>query len=412
MSDDTIPTGQHNNGAVQKQESRKYPPLGQWIKEQIHSFRGVAFVALTLLSTGWNLLAPSKIWNWEPKSYLPTLYAVQGGIILVIFAIIAFGKSPALYPEKYPRGSRAVEQFWKWWPSLWLAWFFLYVCLTLDSIYENKSNSSIPHNEIKIVLHTFNNCATLVLLMLYHLLAEPSISDRYAPEGRAFGDRKRNIPEPERQPVQPLDSVNTSGAKFLFWAGLVIAATVVDAILLVQPDKNNWSEQYYVFSLAFGILAAVATTLVVGQLDSNLFGIPPLIVGGFFLFAAIQPSFEFIINSKNSIWPVNIETSELFRITRVTIITIAMLSKVLLFVVFHWLVTTNGLLFYMVEKYTIYQRVTGERELFITRLDEERKRRNAELTTEFLQRAKKWNPEDWDTFLQTLEDQGYTKENK
>ncbi|MGA9768355.1 MAG: hypothetical protein WBV94_04890 [Blastocatellia bacterium] len=405
MSNDIIPTSQLNNGEVQKEESKKYPPLGQWIKEQIHSFRGGAFVALTLLSTGWNILAPSKIWNWEPNNYLPTLYAVQGGIILVIFAIIAFGKSPVLYPEKYPRGSKAVEQFWKWWPSLWFAWLFLYVCLTLDSIYVSEGKL-IEGNEIKIVLHTFNNCATLVLLMLYHLLAEPSISDRYAPEGRAFGDRERNIPEPERQPVQPPDSVNTSGAKFLFWAGLVIAATLVDAILLVQPDNINWSERYFVFSLAFGILAAVATTLVVGQLDSNLFGIHPLIIGAFFLFAAIQPSFEFIINSKLF---GNDENSELIRITRVIIITIAMLSKVLLFVVFHWLATTGNLLFYMVEKNTIYQRVAGERKLFNAGLEQETKRKNAELTTEFLQRAEKWNPEDWDIFLQTLKEQGHGK---
>src|SRR5262245_30554459 len=57
------------------------------------------------------------------------LYLVQAVIILVAMALIELGPQPRTYPQLYPRGSRALEQFWELWPRLWVAWFVLYAAL-------------------------------------------------------------------------------------------------------------------------------------------------------------------------------------------------------------------------------------------------------------------------------------------
>jgi hypothetical protein len=52
------------------------------------------------------------------------------------------------------------------------------------------------------------------------------------------------------------------------------------------------------FGISYGILATTATALVVGRLDSNLLGVPTLAVAFLFLYAGIQPSFDFVLESE------------------------------------------------------------------------------------------------------------------
>jgi hypothetical protein len=402
--------------------------------------KSIVFLLVNIIGTGYSLFIALNLIKLENNQHLLVLYGTQTVIILIISTILAFGQTPAR-SNQFERGSRAVEQFWKLWSPLWFTWLLLYAGLTSWQIYR-FGHEAIPPNVEHLVLfflHQLNNGSTLIILMLFHILAQPSISEsEYPVEGDIFeqDQPRENLPEfkPER--------IENHGAKLWFWVAFFFVAGVAELGLVLSMKNADSISQ--VFGIGYGIMAATATALVIGRLDSNLLGVPTLAIVFLFLYAGIQPTFDFllvsdrtllsngareillkrnghllsekaknllqqskddltedeqkklneskiILLSENEMQEIldpkiqlltkderkNILDSKgdpLIKSAQEVIVVIALISKILLFAVIHWIsIGTNRLLYYMVQCYTILKRVDNNRRNLFRREAESRK---------------------------------------
>jgi hypothetical protein len=328
-----------------------------WTKAKVRSLKGGAFFGFTALSAAFNFFVALDIGSLPRYLHMPILYGSQAAVILIISATIAFGRKPLLF-SKYKRGSQVVQQFWNWWPRLWFGWFLLYVGLTVWEIYSasGAALSGTSKHLIILGLHQLNNMTTLVLLMLFHILAEPSVPDKeYPPEGDIFAyEHKSHGPGDSST-----ESIRTDGAKFMFWVALFIAAGIAEAGLVLIG--KNVDSLLLIFGIGYGVLAATAIALVVGQLDNHLLGINTVTIVFLFLYSGIQPSFDFVLEARSDI---------LILAAREVIVVIALVSKVILFTSIQWLSMTDRLLYYMVQNYSLYKGVDAHRQKFLEGLDE------------------------------------------
>jgi hypothetical protein len=206
--------------------------------------------------------------------------------------------------------------------------------------------------------------------MCFHILTEPTIPEEkeLPTEGEIFKDITKDLQSdmstPPRNSVRSdgprVPSVDTTQAKLLFWGGLFVAATITEISLALLFFNSEVSGKIVdLFGLAFGFLAATATALLVGRLDSKLLGVSKYVIAILFLYSAIQPVFDFLLTNN----------ADLFHVVRqASLVVIALLCKVLLFVVIHWLAMTNRLLYYMVEAYTLHVKVEAHRRQFLAKL--------------------------------------------
>jgi len=327
-----------------------------WSREYAKSIKGILFAIAGAASTIYGLAVALNIFELDRDKHMSVLYGSQALVILIIFAILAFGHRP-MRVAQYKRGSRAVDQFCRWWPALWFTWLLLFFVLTIFEILSLKTgvrgNHEMPETIERLFivgLHFINNSATLVLLMLFHILAEPSLPDPKLPVDRLL------MTDPDLRPTRQIGDVRI--AKFLFWAGLLIAFLILETWLVL--DSANPASLISVFGIAFGVFAASATALVVGQLDNKLLGVPLPAIALLFVYAGIQPSFNFLFA------PI---TDPIILTTREVIVVIALLSKVTFFGVVQWLIRSNRLMYYMVEHYSVHYSVDANRSKFLSALD-------------------------------------------
>ena len=106
-------------------------------------------------------------------------------------------------------------------------------------------------------------------------------------------------------------------------------------------------------------MAATATALVVGRLDSTLLGVPQWAIITLYIYAAIQPTFDILIGGKA------INKNSVIPIAKVLLVYVALISKVLFFAIIHWLAKTGRLLYFMVQSYTLYEKAKMKRLKFI-----------------------------------------------
>lgn len=333
----------------------------KWIRLRLNNIKGIVFLLVTTSSTIFNLYVALRSEGWSVY-HTPILYGTQALIILIMSAIIAFGSKPKEF-EKYKRGTRALRQFWSWWPRLWFAWFLLYVGLTFWTIYLIKNQisgvqpiSADLNSAIQICLHQLNNVATLILLMLYHLLAEPSLSEEeYPAEGDIFRQNQRAIDKPANWQEQMADEQG----RFMFWVSAFIALGIAEVGLVFVAGDKTAESVLLIFGVAYGILAATATALLVGQLTNRLLGVPTPVLVILFIYAGIQPSFDFILHNEN----------EFVRVVAKEVIVVAALAcKVILFSTIYWLGMTDRLLYFLVENYSLYKGVDEHRRGFLQKI--------------------------------------------
>jgi hypothetical protein len=190
--------------------------------------------------------------------------------------------------------------------------------------------------------------------MLFHLLAEPSISEELYP---AEGDIFQQNQKPIDSSVTWLEKTPDEHGRFMFWIATFIALAIAE-VGLVFIGKNADS-LLLIFAVVYGILAASATALLVGQLTNRLLGVPTPVLVILFIYAGIQPSFDFILNKGTDIILV---------IAGEVIVVAALACKVVLFSAIQWLGMTNRLLYFMVENYSLYKRVDEHRNSFFQKI--------------------------------------------
>jgi len=312
-----------------------------WISKYFKNF-SILVAVVAVFNVVLPFLYNSKILQ---KLMLPILYGTQALFITVIFGIIFFDKEPKTY-KKYPRGSNAVMQFWKWWPWLWFAWAMLYVLLTFVSIFESEffketvlqkflTNSK---DGIQIILHIINNIATIILTMFFYFLALPSVTEK--------DSEKKG-----------------SKISILFMFGILILIILALTEIALLSIAKNGDQIIKIFGIFYGIFAATATALVIGRLDSQILGVPKGAIIILFIYAAIQPTFYFLIGDT----PVNYYDPEY--IFKALIITFALISKILFFDVIHWLAMSGRFVFFMDESKKMYDRIDYDRESFLKTAD-------------------------------------------
>jgi len=203
--------------------------------------------------------------------------------------------------------------------------------------------------------------------MFFYLFAEPSLAElKYPSEGNIFPDTAiATIRTPNDQigtrKLEEGGGIETT--KLMFWIILLIVATMIEIYLVKfapgyqESDRKKIIE---IFGRFYGILAATPIALVVGQLDSKLFGVPKWSIISLFIYAAIQPTFDFLIKGENSS-VTNGSDGIATSIAKGVIIFVALVGKVLLFTIIHWLAMTGRLLYFMVQNYTFHKKVDYNR---------------------------------------------------
>ena len=332
-------------------------PLITWVKIKVHKLRGAVFLAVSIISATFNLLVALNLGLIDSNAHMPILYGTQAVIVLIICAVIAFGQKPQSFLSQYPRGTLAVKQFWKWWPPLWFSWLILYAGLTIAAIYfpahaAKSQRIEYPMSVIVFGLHQLNNVATLILLMLFHLLARPSMPENeYPAEGDIFPEEQDDsVSEPKTERIEAGES------KFWFWVAVFFVSAMFELALVLFGE--NVKSALTVFGIGYGIIGATATALVVGKLDDHLLGVPTFIIVFLFIYAGIQPSFDFLITHSEDLWHL---------VAREVIVVIALISKILLFATIQWLSMTDRLLYYMVQSFSLYKGVDYHRQGFLTK---------------------------------------------
>jgi hypothetical protein len=332
----------------------------QWLFREAKRVRVALVVAIAGASAVFNFIIALEInqANWDERAWM--ISATQAFVILLLLAVLAFGPRPRYFDGK-PRGSGALQQFWNWWPLLWVSWLILYVAWT----FAGWAHYPLKQPLARVGFHFLNNLPTLMLLMCYHILATPTLPDELAAEG----DILATSPEGEAPATKKHDEnrrrLGTDMAKFTFWASLFLVATLLELAIALSPSRVaepnpglRVDEVLAVFGLVYGIAAATATALFVGQLDSTLLGVPRFAIVVLFVYASIQPLFDIILGA---------EAQELYALTLASalMIALALVGKVLLFAIIYWAALTDRMFYFLVQNYTLYTRVAEHRDDFL-----------------------------------------------
>jgi hypothetical protein len=218
--------------------------------------------------------------------------------------------------------------------------------------------SHAPTLKLVIVfgLNQLNNVATLILLMLFHHLARPTLpTGQFPPEGDIFQEEQ----SPPDALLNTTEKIKPGEAKFWFWIAIFVIAGMAELALIFSKHAES---VLLVFSICYGVAGATATALVVGRLDDQLLGVPLFVIVFLFIYAGIQPSFDFLVVKTP---PDN----NLLLAAREVIVVIALVSKIVLFATMQWLSTTGRFFYYMVQNYSLYYGVDSHRQNFLQGLN-------------------------------------------
>lgn len=346
-----------------------------WALEQILHIKGAIFTVATTIGLISSFVVSFQLHELPIERHFPILYGIQTILILFILTIIAFTKPPKRY-EKYKRGSEVLQQFWNWWSPLWATWLLLYAGLTFWFLTHamRPDLNVIESDEIKFTMHQLNNLSTLVLLMLFHILSEPSVFENGKVEGDIFNEtnkwneKDKNI---DNNQVEVEIGLENSRAKFIFWVTLFILTAVVEFWLIKTNSEAKTILQ--IFAIGYGVIAAIGIALIVGRLDSNLLGVPKWAITLLLLYVGIQPALDFVLDSSSYNGIDNEKRKIIIQVSQEVIMIIALICKILLFAVIHWLILTNRMLYFFVQAYSLMKGVNKNRSDFFQNLNSEKK---------------------------------------
>jgi DNA-binding winged helix-turn-helix (wHTH) protein len=252
---------------------------------------------------------------------------ILGGIAYYLRRLYLFRKFDLIKDRAY----KAVQQVQIFWTLLLISWFGLYGILLVKS-------DSHPLYALATLL---NNSNSLMLLLCYSVLNEPTIS-----RGKN-GDALAGAPLLRKKAL--------IGA-----AAVLILALLEELVLLKFPSKVDTTNIVVLFDLFSGTVGAIAMGLFISRLHSRLLGestLLPIVGVILYLYVAIQP-FYFILNqpAENSPpslpapWPMVLSLGPL-------IIGLAFILKIIMFLYVTEIIRRNRLLFYMINAKRVYTEV-------------------------------------------------------
>jgi DNA-binding winged helix-turn-helix (wHTH) protein len=284
------------------------------------AYTAIGLLALVILGI---VLAPQ--WDLNSRfAYIETSL-ICGGIAYNLRRVYRFWKADLIND----RAHRGVQQFQVFWTLLLFSWLGLY------GVFLVKSES----HPLYVITTLLNNSNSLMLLLCYLVLNEPTISRR---------ENSAALAE------------NSLILKKSVIGGVIVLILGVLEELALFKFRAKYSNILLLSDLFSGTVGAIAMGLFISRLHSRLLGestLLPIVGVILYLYVAIQP-FYFILNqpAKNvatslpAPWPMILGLSP-------WIIGLALMLKLIMFLYVTEIIRRNRLLFYMINAKRIYAEV-------------------------------------------------------
>ncbi len=273
----------------------------------------------------------------ELAANLPKFGHVPGAFFLVThFALVAFllymmPRSPSRNWDTGEREEVAFRQFFTWWHILWATWFLMYFAFAfmevfsmIDALSLTQSATESCSNETKHLWYLeapynfLNNIQTGVFISCFWILSEDSFLDNDL--------------------AKPLIPV-------INWSLVLIILLVFEIVfgLFVFDGGPAYSRE--VFGWISGFAAGTFLAMLVGRLESKFINPPLWIIALLFFYAAIQSAYAGFISSYG---------------LEITMLTIALVLKYVLFLYVTFLIVTGRLVFYLKKVHELDQSVEND----------------------------------------------------
>jgi hypothetical protein len=259
--------------------------------------------------------------DWPARRYLLSsggIYVLEAALLILITSyVVRKGRrnERAITNKSLVRGFEAENQFFAFWPYLWVSWFFLYALLSWNSL--NKIDS--PY--FGVAANFINNLSAMLMLSMFVELTEKTT------EGADHGPQQVWLPV------------------FLLLIVLAAAEALLYAKGFYAPGIAS------MFGLLSGLLVGVVTGLLIAKLTSRLFNLPITALVILTLFAVVQPVFP-VLTSGPTADPGMAPFMETIGYLAAAV---ALYAKVALLVVIEWMRDRYGILYYMVNQARLFE---------------------------------------------------------
>jgi len=316
-------------------------------------------------SIGVNLLLYVAMRLDTVKNFLkePWFLGVWFGIhLLVIVMLFALTYNvPRRESNKYAEPSKAVRDFYFFLLALWIVWAIFYSALTyraFDTIKDRTNLLSAAH-DVKIELTKANNTEAVALFLKSRgdINDAINLADKYPisqnGESKDFKSAVEHFQTTKKALeskswsilINCLNNAQSAVILLLFWVlafprdirqpFMIILVVIVGTTFTALLDLAFTGSM----DLLGGLFAGVALALWVGRLDSKFLMTPPITIVALYFYSILQ-SMWFVFEKENE-WVL-------------VIAGLAMMLKVVIYLVCSWLLSSGRLLYFFQEMRLLY----------------------------------------------------------
>lgn len=326
-----------------------------WLNQR----RGRVTAILAVLPLGVTAVLP--VIKWLKPTFLPMadsrsfwMLLIQLLFILICFSYLYAIKNPVSFAEPTKEAeanaNEAAHQFWRSWRMVWAGWLLLYLGLVIQSAY------NVEDVITRAATHTLNNISSVALILCYAVLARITV----------YGEKQGEARKSTQENKHRIKLQRTEEFLAILWLGVALTEMLVVAAPSDHEHRRVWLGWFGLFS---GCIGAVSMALLIGRLDSNLLGVPVLLIAALFLYSSIQPTFdEFVVvgkGEKGLVVNKGIDLEQLREYIRTVLLLFALIGKAVFFIVMEWLDSSGRLLFYMVKARQHLIAIPAERSAYI-----------------------------------------------
>jgi len=279
-----------------------------WVRKGVGRVCGAGAAIVVLVGSVASLLrTTSTFTKWIPESWANALgeawvmYAIQAIIILVFLALSI--PNPLVNRDFDKRAARAVDQFQDFWLVLLASWLFLYGFQAVAAAL-NVTSAPPTGAFIELVWNFFANCANAAMLLLFLVMARPT---------GEWGRRLWVYPFLVVAVFSGLESIGVLGG-----------FTTLSPI--------------FTLPMLYSVLGGVSLALLVGRLENKLLETPLFAIALLYSYAVIQFAQAFFSEARFGEVAVSLKP---------VMTSIALLLKIVLFLVCLWAMRSGRLFCYM-----------------------------------------------------------------
>ena len=274
------------------------------LKELLNELReayslGKFYVAIVGVPTGFVLL----VHKYAHLPFPASLDILQAGVSGLIAAILAWViKTPAAVDWDDVRPSLAERQLWARWRDIWWSWLAVYSALAIGDFLQ-AYNSDVTQVSYNFLPQALNNLSSWLFIWMYVVLIANTIEkDDVIREGERLNSERQKRNE---SLLATATETRKTGAdldiskQHLWWARLFLALTLIQlvtfaAMYMWDVPADGFKLFDLVFSLIYGMLAAMAMSFFFGRLSTSMVRVGPGWCAILFGYAAIQPAYVII----------------------------------------------------------------------------------------------------------------------